>query len=279
MMEKQKKEFLANFKPKVPIAHAKNEDIQVGHLYDPEGHYVHLASQYDLSKIRIPLRDWIDNTNVRVHMRHVGVVFKAPRKVYLKLKVHMYNIVQGSGGQPVPRPSRIASAIIHKMVLLPDDEDDLRVFFMNTAQAAKDDEDRKLKLQQQAEADRERMLDSERKRLAEEDAMTAAAAECKKRKLEEAHLAFGPSSSTSGSTASNVTTDVVPDTINVLDGSPTTLASDPTPHHITTGGKAPKKVGDKSKPKPKSARAMGKQRAIDDNKGDDTDVEMDPVMD
>ncbi|KAJ3774484.1 hypothetical protein FB446DRAFT_786924 [Lentinula raphanica] len=153
-----------------------------------------------------------------------------------------------------------------------------------TAQDAKDDEDKKLKFQQQAEADRQRMLDSECKRLAEEDAMTAAAAERKKRKLEEAHLAFGPSSSTSGTTSPHLfeaATENDADTVNVLDGSTTTPASSAVaiPLRMTTGVKAPKKVSNKTKPKPKSARAMGKQRAVDNNKEVNTDVEMDPVVD
>ncbi|KAJ3832030.1 hypothetical protein F5878DRAFT_666948 [Lentinula raphanica] len=272
--EKRKKQWLENFTPKTLLSKTDIKDVKLGHLFDPEGHFIHLASQHDLTNLQIAVPNWVDEADEHVHMRHYSLVFKSGCKVYVEFKIQLYNIVQGPGGQRLPRPSRIASAIVQHIRLLPDHELDARTLSILLTRQAKENEEQDRELQRQLEADRDRMLDNERKRLADEEARTAGATEKKKQKLEEARRGR-PSHASPSKGISNATASSTSSPSTSMASTSSNVQPSPVGNRMTTGGKPPKKVSDKSKSKPKTARAMEKQRAVEDNADVETDLFMD----
>ncbi|KAJ3963461.1 hypothetical protein EV361DRAFT_988309, partial [Lentinula raphanica] len=166
------------------------------YLDDPVHYFRHLAQEYDLSNVRIPVHEWRDSANELVHMRDYGHKFTPGQKVYVTFKIHLYNIVEGTAKAPVTRPSRIGSAVVKSIQLFPEDEVDLRMLYIESAKNLKDEEDRKKEELREAELERQRMIKREQKCVADDNAYRESQIERKKQRLEEARRGFLKSDST-----------------------------------------------------------------------------------
>ncbi|KAJ3774533.1 hypothetical protein FB446DRAFT_702257 [Lentinula raphanica] len=245
------------------------------HLDDPKHYFRHLAQEYDLSNIRIPVHEWRDSANEFVHMRDYGQSIR-----YIQDPL-VYNIVEGTAKAPVTRPSWIGSAVIESIQLFPEDEVDLRMLYIESAKNLKDEEDRKKEELHEAELERQRMIERERKRIADDNAYRESQIERKKQRLEEARRGFLKSDSTEAQMKEPLVhagTSLLSNERNPSTSTQTLPNRAPVGARMSTGGKPPKKTAAKGK----SARALEKEHAVEEGElvvedvVVDEDINMDP---
>ncbi|KAJ3967499.1 hypothetical protein EV361DRAFT_930278 [Lentinula raphanica] len=259
----------------VPAHNLQPHELTFGHLQDPDNCYLDLALDYDLSMLTMPVRDWRDGTNDVVPMRDYSNVFTPSTKVYVECKLQLYNIVEGPGKRAIVRPSRVASAIIDHIRVLPNDEAGIRLMYIESARTAKDNEDRDREQEREAKEQRERDIERERKRVADENASLAAENERKKRKLDLARRGLSTSVSPRKEIDSvpgpSMADPTVSSTVPAVASSSSSPQKGVVGTRMSTGGKPPRKAVSKGK----SARALEKERA--DDHGEDpvnSDIEM-----
>ncbi|KAH7879663.1 uncharacterized protein C8R40DRAFT_1065892 [Lentinula edodes] len=172
------------------------KDRLLGHWPDSEGVIRSLAERHNLSSVRMHIPDVYDSQGALVHPMDYDHVLTCGRIVSVEFNFHLWDITKGSNGKAVNKPNRICSNIIHKLRVLPEDEDDMRLLFHTEAVKRADDIDRIAEENRLAEEARELSRQEEVLRLEQAMAKAKSLADTKKKRLEELRVRGTKNSST-----------------------------------------------------------------------------------
>ncbi|KAJ3904922.1 hypothetical protein F5879DRAFT_921855 [Lentinula edodes] len=157
----------------------------LGHWPDSEGVIRSLAERHDLSSVRMHVPEVYDSQGALVHPMDYDRVLTSGGIVLVEFNFHLWDITKGSNGKAVNKPNRICSNIIRKLRVLPEDEDDMRVFLHTEALRCADDIDRLAEASRLAEEARELSRREEVLRLEKTMAKAKLLTDAKKKRLEE----------------------------------------------------------------------------------------------
>ncbi|KAJ3712214.1 hypothetical protein C8R42DRAFT_753891 [Lentinula raphanica] len=149
------------------------------------GHSLFNSRNYEMfPDVNIPLTSWVipaglENSNEieaavsechledpEHHFRRLALEYDLP---IVRIPVHEHNYSR-TAKAPVSRSSHIGLAVIENIRLFPEDEVDLRMLYITSAKNIKDKEDRQKEEQRKTELEQPRIIERERERVADDNA-------------------------------------------------------------------------------------------------------------